>query len=97
MGIDKEKIEYFLYMMYPVMELQVEQVLNDSEADPDYSAIAAANTIKCYIQIMTDLGNPLKFDSVEGFFKVNGFTNEEYRVFEDKRKKEAKYYRDVQY
>ena len=97
MAIDTEKIKYFLAMMYPTMEMYVEQVLNDSKTDPEYSAVTASNVIKCYIQIMTDLGEPPSFDSVEAFFKLNGYTDEEYQWFEEWRKKESQYYIGVQY
>ncbi len=97
MIIDAEKIKYFLTMVYPTMEMYVDQVLNDSKTDPDYSAVAASNVIKCYIQIMTDLGNPPSFNSVETFFKINGYTDEEYNRFEECREKESRYYIGVQY
>lgn len=97
MAIDTEKIKYFFTMMYPTMERYVDQVLNDSKTDPEYSAVAASNVIKCYIQIMTDFGDAPSFDSVEGFFKLNGYTDEEYRRFEDCRKKESQYYIGIQY
>ena len=77
MALDVEKVYYFLRMMYPTMEQYVDQVLNDSETDPEYSAVAASNVIKCYIQIMTDLDNAPSFNDVESFFKINGYTDEE--------------------
>ena len=97
MAIDKEKVNYFLHMMYPTMELYVDQVLNDSETDPEYSAVAASNVIKCYIQIMNDLDNAPSFDNVESFFKINGYTEEEYQRFEECRRKESQYYIGIQY
>lgn len=97
MAIDAEKVNYFLRMMYPTMEQYVDQVLNDSETDPEYSAVTASNVIKCYIQIMTDLDNALSFNNVEGFFKINGYTDEEYQRFEACRKKESQYYIGTQY
>ncbi len=97
MAIDTEKISYFLRMMYPTMERYVDDVLSDSETDPEYSAVTAANIIKCYVQIMTDLGNPPSFDNVESFFEINGYTNEEYQRFEERRKKESQYYIGTQY
>lgn len=97
MAIDIEKIHYFLRMMYPTMEMYVDQVLNDSETDPEYSAVTASNVIKCYIQIMTDLGEAPSFDSVESFFELNGYTDEEYQRFEECRRKESQYYIGTQY
>ena len=97
MVIDTEKVEYFLHVMYPTMELYVEQVLDDSETDPEYSAVTASNVIKCYVQIMTDLGNPPSFNDVESFFEITGYTYEEYQRFEESRKNESEYYIGVQY
>lgn len=97
MVIDAEKVSYFLRMMYPTMEQYVDQVLNDSETDPEYSAVTASNIIKCYVQIMTDLGNAPSFNNVESFFKINGYTDEEYQRFEECRKKESQYYIGIQY
>lgn len=97
MAIDVEKVNYFLRMMYPTMEQYVDQVLNDSETDPEYSAVAASNVIKCYIQIMTDLDNAPSFNDVESFFKINGYSDEEYQRFEECRKRESQYYIGTQY
>ena len=97
MAIDAEKVKYFVCMMYPTMEQYVDEVLNDSETDPEYSAVAASNIIKCYIQIMTDLDSAPSFNDVESFFKINGYTDEEYQRFEESRKKESQYYIGTQY
>ncbi len=97
MNIDTEKLQYVLRVMYPSIEEFVDQVLDDSEIDPEYSAVTAANVIKCYIQIETDLGCAPPWDSVEGFFRFNGYTDEEYQRFEEKRQKESQYYIGVQY
>ena len=97
MFIDAEKVIYFLRMMYPTMEEWVDQVLNDSETDPEYSAVAATNIIKCYVKIMTDLGYPPSFNNVKSFFEINGYTDEEYQRFEESRKKESQYYIGPQY
>lgn len=97
MAIDTEKVKYFLNMMYPTMEMYVEQVLNDSKTDPEYSAVAASNVIKCYVQIMTEIGNIPSFNDVESFFYINGYSDEEYQWFEECRKKESQYYIGIQY
>ena len=46
---------------------------------------------------MKELGEPLPYQSVEGFFEFNVYTKEEYCLFEESRVKESKYYRGVQY
>ena len=77
--------------------LFIEKVLNDSKEDPCYSAVSATNEIKCYIQIMTELGHKLPYQNVSEFFRYYGYTQEQYAAFEDSRKKESVYYRGVQY
>ena len=97
MVINCEKLEYLLNGMGDVIGELIDKVLSDSKIDPHYSAVAATNKIKCYIQIMNELGKPLPYHNVEEFFEFNAYTNEEYQLFEDSRKKEANYYRGVQY
>ena len=97
MVIDVEKLKYFINVMYPEIERFVDQVLNDSETEPEYSAVTASNIIKCYIQITTQLGNAPSFNSVETFFETNGYSKEEYERFEKSRINESKYYIGTQY
>ena len=72
-------------------------VLQDSPTDPHYSAVAASNRIKCYIQIMTELGHELPYQTVPEFFQYYGYSQEQYDAFEKSRKEESVYYRGVQY
>ena len=97
MNIDREKLMYLLNDMdFHIGEL-IDNVLSDSESDPHYSAVAAVNKIKCYIQIMNELGKELPYSSVEEFFDFNAYTEDEYKLFESKRQKESVYYRGIQY
>lgn len=97
MVINHEKLKYLLNNMdYHIGEL-IDKVLSDSPNDPHYSAVAATNKIKCYIQIMNELGETLPYSNVEEFFEFNAYTKEEYRLFEESRRKESQYYRGVQY
>ena len=97
MDIDCEKLKYLLNDMDDVIGELIDKVLSDSETDPHYSAVATTNKIKCYIQIMDELGKSLPYRNVEEFFEFNAYTNEEYRLFEESRRKEAEYYRGIQY
>lgn len=97
MAIDNEKLKYMLHIQRFDIELLIENVLEDSEVDPHYSAVTATNLVKCYIEIMKELGEKLPYTDVEGFIKHNGFSEQEYLVFEKKRQKESEYYRGVQY
>ena len=97
MAIDYEKLKYMLHIQRFDIELLIENVIEDSEEDPHYSAVTATNLVKCYIEIMGELGEKLPYTDVEGFVKAIGFSNEDYLLFEKKRKKESQYYRGVQY
>ncbi len=97
MVIDCEKLKYLLNDMDNTIGELIDKVLSDIKTDPHYSAVAATNKIKCYIQIMDELGDPLPYNNVEEFFEFNAYTNEEYQLFEESRKEESKYYNGVQY
>ena len=97
MLIDCEKLKCLLNDMEIRIEELVDKVLSDSEADPHYSAVYVSNKIKCYVQIMSELGEKLPYNSVKEFFEFNAYSQEEYRLFEEKRIKESQYYQGVQY
>lgn len=96
-NIDIEKLKYLLNDTECEIGRLIDNVLSDSEEDPHYSAVSATNRIKCYIQIMNELGEELPYSNVEEFFKFNAYTEVEYKAFEESRKKEFEYYRGVQY
>lgn len=97
MVIDCEKLKYLLNNMECLICDLIDKVLSDSAEDPHYSAVAAANKIKCYIQVMNELGEKLPYSNVEEFFDFNAYSQEEFCLFEESRKKEAEYYRGIQY
>ncbi len=97
MNIDREKLLYLLNDMADHIGELIDKVLSDSETDPHFSAVFVNNKIKCYVQIMDELGKKLPYGNAEEFFAFNAYTKEEYRIFEEKRAKESEYYRDVQY
>ncbi len=97
MNIDKEKLLYLLMFTDDYMETFADEVMNDSAEDPHYSAVTLTNMIKCYVDIMSELGVKLPYNDVKSFFKDNLYSDEEYELFEEKRKKEAEYYSGKQY
>lgn len=97
MNIDKEKLLYLLMFTDDYMEKFADDVMNDSEEDPHFSAVTLANMIKCYVDVMNELGVSLPYNDVKSFFKENLYSDEEYKLFEEKRKKEAEYYIGRQY
>lgn len=97
MAIDIEKLKYMLHIQAFDIELLIENVLEDSEEDPHFSAVTATNLVKCYIEIMQELGEKLPYTDVEGFVRNIGFSKDDYFLFEKKRIKESEYYCGVQY
>ena len=97
MVINYEKLKYMLHFQRFDIELLIENVIEDSLEDPHYSAVTATNLVKCYIEIMQELGEKLPYTNVEGFMKAIGFSTEDYLLFEKKRSQESKYYLGVQY
>lgn len=79
-----------------ILEL-IENVLHDSVEDPDYSAVAAANRIKCYIRVMQDAQKNLNYSDVPGFLSCHGYSLQSQETFEALRKKESVYYRNIQF
>ena len=97
MNLDIEKLKYLLNNTEREIGRLIDNVLSDSQEDPHYSAVYASNQIKCNIQIMNELGEELPYSNVEEFFRVNAYTEDEYKAFEASRKKESEYYIGVQY
>ena len=97
MNLDIEKLKYLLNNTEREIGRLIDNVLSDSQEDPHYSAVYASNQIKCYIQIMNELGEELPYSNAEEFFRFNAYTEDEYHAFEASRKKESEYYIGVQY
>jgi hypothetical protein len=90
--MNKEKMLYILKHINTYIDGLINEILADSEVDPHYSAVTATNLIKCYIDLMTQLGETLPYHDVESYFKFNAFEKKEYTAFEKRRKKESEYY-----
>lgn len=97
MKLNIEKLKYLLSDTENEICILIDNVLSDSESDPHFSAVTAVNYIKCYIEISSELGKELPYNTVEEFFEFNAYTKEEYDFFERKRQKESMYYQGIQY
>ena len=96
-NVHVDTLKYILHcFLFDITKL-IDLVLDDSEEDPQYSAVTANNEIKCYIQIMQDIGAEIDYKDVKGFFKDASYTEEEYQLFEKKRAKESEYYIGYQF
>ncbi len=93
MDFDQEKMNYLLNHVYYYIYDLIDNVLADSQDDPHYSAVTATNMIKCYIEIMSKIEPQLPYSTVKDFFLYSGYySEEEFEVFENSRKKESDYY-----
>lgn len=92
MVIDEEKLIYLLKFTDHYIDLLVDNVLNDSIEDPEYSAVTATNLIKCIIKTYKDIGKKLPYCDVKGYLLYNLYTERQYDIFEEKRKNESTYY-----
>ena len=75
----------------------IQEVLDDHLDKPDHSAVYVSNMIKCYINLMKQMGNQLPYQDVKGYIKYNDFNENEYERFEKIRKKESAYYKGEQF
>lgn len=82
---------------YDLYSSDIYEVLNDSDNDPEYSAVYVNNIINCLIDISKEIGEQLPYNDVKGFMLYNDFSQEEYELFESKRRKESVYYIGPQY
>ena len=87
-----EKLLYLMPFIMDDIDTLVENVITDSEEDPHYSAVTAQNMIKCYVDVMTEMGINLPFHDVRSYFSASRYSECEYGTFEEKRKIESAYY-----
>ena len=88
-----KEFEYLMdhYLLYHIDDL-IDNVLDDSEEDPHYSAVTANNLIKCYVKVCSEWGMEPPFSNAETYFTWTNRSEAEYRLFEEKRTKEQTYY-----
>ena len=95
--MNREKLYFLLREVGCDIPIYIENVLNDSKEDPHYSAVHASNLIKCYVELMLELGENIPFHDVKSCILFEGFNKKEYEAFEKSRKEEAEYYRGKQF
>ena len=97
MEFDKKKLLYILeFFNYYTSEL-IDEVMDDSEEDPHFSAVAATNHIKCYIHMMKALGEHIYPNSVKDYILGCNYTEADYKKFKKNREKESNYYGGIQF
>lgn len=97
MSFEKDdKTEYLLNFLDYSIGQYIDDVMEDSKEDPEFSAVTLNNLILCYIHFL----NKIEKDSVQTvreMFELHGYAEYEFLNFEEKRKKEAEYYNGVQF
>ncbi len=83
---------YMLDWMDYMVERFVWEVLDDSETDPQYSAVTANNTIICYAAAARENGLTVRYGSTEQYFASKHLPEEAYRLFMRKLEREKDYY-----
>ncbi len=91
-----EKLNYILeFVDYSISQF-IDEVLDDSETDPEFSAVTLSNTIICYIDLLKATKGD-SFQSLYEFFLSHGYSEDDFKIFKQKREKESVYYNGKQY
>ena len=93
----RKKLLYLLRFMDCFIEQSIYDVLLDSVEDPHYSAVTTSNLIKCYLDVMRDLGEEIDACSLTDYMIDKCFSPEEIDTFFKKQKCESDYYVGEQY
>lgn len=88
----QEKTIYLLKYMDDYIESLIYKVLEDSDGDPQYSAVTASNLLKCYIDVMSGNNCRLPYQNMKEYFDFHLLTEEEYALFLRKFDIEKAYY-----
>ena len=75
----------------------ITKVINDSDDDPQFSAVTTTNCIKCFIEVMHGLKQLTDCSNVQDYILQAGFSESEYETFEKKRYNESQYYLGEQF
>ena len=100
MGLNIEHEKEFCYVLYhfvPRIEKLANDVLFDSEVDPNYSAVVLCSMICSYLFLRKEIEPDYDIHSYQEYLKQVGFTSKEIRKIEKKRLKESEYYVGPQY
>lgn len=86
-----EKFKYVLeFIDYSIIQY-IEDVITDSESDPEYSAVTLNNLMICYIHFLQTVRINVS-NSVKELFISYGYSDKDFDDFEYRRKKESNYY-----
>lgn len=88
-----EALEYILEHADYYIDQLIDNVMEDSEIDPEYSAVTANNLIICFLRLQKMLDDSFPINTVKEYILFTPYhTMRDYEKFERKRKKESAYY-----
>jgi len=79
------------FMLYS-LDCYIDEVLGDSDDEPEFSAVTLNNIVICYIRLLRKLNTKDVFLSVKDFFIMRGYDESDYLIFKKKLYIESKYY-----
>ncbi len=91
--MENEKIKFLLSYIENSLPTEIDNVLNDSESDPHFSAVYVSKLIKSLIFTIESYKiSDLHFSDIKECFAYLDYSDEEYEIFEKKRLIESQYY-----
>lgn len=96
-NINKKAIVYILGIVQCQIDKNIWAVIYDSEEDPQISAVTTTNLIKCWLELKDNIGEPTGVNTLQEYFDYVSLPDEDYEIFERKRKKESEYYNGEQF
>ncbi len=80
-----EKTEFILRFVESEIPNEIDNVLNDSETDPHFSAVYTSNLIESRVGLLSEIGkNDLSYTDVKSCFEYFDYTESDYIRFEEK-------------
>lgn len=96
-NLNKIALDYILGTVQFVIEENIWKAIEDSEEDPQISAVTTTNLIKCWLELKENIGESTGVNTLKEYFDYDSLRDEDYEIFEKKRKKESEYYNGEQF
>ena len=93
----EKELRFLLMHMDEYIDSFIYEILHDSEEEPEKSAVALNNVIKCFIKVENEMGIHRGYSNVAEYLAHACYTPEEIELIEKRRAKEAVYYRSEQF
>ena len=91
--MDNVRFAFLMNYIENSLPAEIDNVLNDSEFDPHFSAVYVTNLIKSLIFTIENCETyEMHFKDVKDCFKYLDYSDKEYEIFEKKRIIESEYY-----